>query len=76
MIKAVKARFIFNPRSGHNARNPYLLERARTFIAEHRLDADIAMTERPLHATELARRANAAWDAFLLKRDLVKARAQ
>jgi len=27
-------------------------------------------------ATELARRANAAWDAFLLKRDLVKARAQ
>ncbi len=52
-----RARFIFNPRSGHNARNPWLLERARTFIAEHRLDATVVPTERPLHATELARRA-------------------
>lgn len=52
-----RARFIFNPRSGHNARNPWLLERARTFIAENRLDATVVPTERPLHATELARRA-------------------
>ncbi len=52
-----RARFIFNPRSGHNARNPWLLERARAFVAEHRLDADVVATERPRHATELARRA-------------------
>ncbi len=52
-----RARFIFNPRSGHNARNPWLLERARAFIAEHRLDATVVPTERPRHATELARRA-------------------
>jgi YegS/Rv2252/BmrU family lipid kinase len=52
-----RARFIFNPRSGHNARNPWLLARAREFIAEHRLDAKVVPTERPLHATELARRA-------------------
>ncbi len=52
-----RARFIFNPRSGHNARNPWLLERARAFIAEHRLDAAVVPTERPLHATELALRA-------------------
>ncbi len=53
----MKLRFIFNPRSGHNARNPYLLPRARAFIAEHGLDATVVATERPLHATELARRA-------------------
>jgi diacylglycerol kinase (ATP) len=52
-----RTRFIFNPRSGHNARNPYLLERARAFIAEHRLDASVVPTERPLHATALALRA-------------------
>jgi YegS/Rv2252/BmrU family lipid kinase len=52
-----RARFIFNPRSGHNARDPWLLERARAFIAEHRLDATVVPTERPLHATELALRA-------------------
>lgn len=53
----IKTRFIFNPRSGHNAKNPHLLERARSFIREHALDADVVLTERPLHATELARRA-------------------
>jgi diacylglycerol kinase (ATP) len=53
----VKIRFIFNPRSGHNARNPYLLERAREFIAERRLDADVVSTERPKHGTELAAQA-------------------
>jgi YegS/Rv2252/BmrU family lipid kinase len=52
-----RARFIFNPHSGHNARNPWLLQRAREFIAEHRLDASVVPTEHPLHATELARRA-------------------
>lgn len=52
-----RIRFIFNPRSGHNARNPWLLERARGFVAEHRLDADVVATERPRHATELALRA-------------------
>lgn len=53
----MKARFIFNPRSGHNARNPYLLDRANAFIAEHQLEATVVLTERPRHATELARRA-------------------
>jgi len=57
MIKDLKSRFIFNPRSGHNARNPYLLDHARQFIAEHQLDADVVLTERPRHATDLARRA-------------------
>ncbi len=53
----MKLRFIFNPRSGHNARNPHLLVRAREFITQHRLDATLVPTERPRHATELARRA-------------------
>jgi YegS/Rv2252/BmrU family lipid kinase len=53
----LKTRFIFNPKSGHNARNPYLLDRTRAFIAEHKLDATIVLTERPRHGTELARRA-------------------
>lgn len=53
----IKTRFIFNPRSGHNAKNPHLLERARDFIRERSLDADVVLTERPRHATELARRA-------------------
>ena len=57
MIKDLKACFIFNPKSGHNARNPYLLDHARQFIAEHQLDANVVLTERPRHATELARRA-------------------
>lgn len=57
MIKNLKARFIFNPNSGHNARNPYLLEKARAFIAENRLNASVVLTERTRHATELAQRA-------------------
>lgn len=52
-----RTRFIFNPRSGRNAKSPRLLERARAFIREGSLDADIVHTERPRHATELARRA-------------------
>ncbi|MCF3651885.1 diacylglycerol/lipid kinase family protein [Synoicihabitans lomoniglobus] len=49
--------FIFNPHSGHNRRNPYLLERTRGFIKEHQLDATVELTERPRHATDLARAA-------------------
>lgn len=52
-----RMRFIFNPQSGHNARNPYLLEHARTFVARHGLAASIVLTERPRHATALAREA-------------------
>ena len=52
-----RTRFIFNPRSGHNARNPWLLGYTRDFIAQHQLDASVVPTEHPLHATELARRA-------------------
>ncbi len=54
-IRSVKSTFIFNPRSGHNARNPYLLQRTRAFIAENALNSTIQLTERPKHATELAR---------------------
>ena len=53
----MKFRFIFNPRSGHNARDPRLLQQTRDFIALHRLDATLVATERPKQATELARRA-------------------
>lgn len=53
----MKARFIFNPHSGSNRHNPHLFERARAFIAEHGWDARVIATERPRHATELARRA-------------------
>jgi len=53
----IKTRFIFNPRSGHNAKNPHLLGRARAFIREHALDAEVVLTEHPRHATDLARRA-------------------
>jgi diacylglycerol kinase (ATP) len=53
----LKTRFIFNPRSGHNLRNPFLLERAKQFIREHKLDAKVVLTERPKHATDLARAA-------------------
>lgn len=56
-LAGLKTRFIFNPRSGHNARNPWLLDRARAFIAEHRLDATVVATGHPRHATELARQA-------------------
>lgn len=53
----MKLRFIFNPHSGHNLRNPHLLNRTREFIREHQLDATVVATERPRHATELARQA-------------------
>ena len=53
----LKARFIFNPTSGRNRRNPYLRERAARFIKERGLDATVVSTERPRHATELAAQA-------------------
>ena len=54
---ALKARFIFNPFSGRNRRNPYLRDRAQAFIAEEGWDATVVSTDYPRHATELARRA-------------------
>jgi YegS/Rv2252/BmrU family lipid kinase len=53
----IKARFIYNPCSGYNIKNPRVVDRVRRFIAENtaRLDASLVRTERPLHATELAR---------------------
>ncbi len=56
-LRHTRTRFIFNPHSGHNRRDPYLLDRTRTFIAEQGLTAEVALTERPRHATELARAA-------------------
>lgn len=54
-----KSRFIFNPRAGHNARDPYLLDQTRAFIAEHNLDSGVDVTEHRHHATELAQAAKA-----------------
>ncbi|HVU24868.1 MAG TPA: diacylglycerol kinase family protein [Opitutus sp.] len=53
----MKTRFIFNPRSGRNARRPWLPRHIREFIAAHRLDATLVATTGPGHATELARAA-------------------
>lgn len=54
---ALKYRFIFNPFSGHNARDPRTLRRTLDFIAAHRLDATLVVTAHPGHATDLARQA-------------------
>ncbi len=53
----MKQRFIFNPNSGHNRRRPGLAGTIRDFIAARSLDAEIATTEGPGHATVLAREA-------------------
>ena len=53
----LKVRFIFNPSSGSNRRNPHLHDRAVTFIKEHGLDGSVVVTQRPRHATELAQQA-------------------
>jgi YegS/Rv2252/BmrU family lipid kinase len=53
----LKARFIFNPHSGRNRRNPWLRDRARAFIARQGWDAAVVSTGHPRHATELAREA-------------------
>lgn len=53
----MKTRFIFNPCSGKNRRNPWLVPAIQVFIARHRLDGSLVFTARPGHATELARQA-------------------
>ncbi len=53
----MRTRFIFNPRSGRNARDPRILERARAFVQAQTLPSDLVFTERPRHASELARQA-------------------
>ncbi|MBI2510937.1 MAG: diacylglycerol kinase family lipid kinase [Opitutae bacterium] len=53
----MKVRFIFNPHSGSNRRNPILRDRAAEFIAHCGWDGQVVSTERPRHATELARAA-------------------
>ncbi len=53
----MKTCFIFNPRSGRHRRNSRLLPALQSFIAQHKLDATLVVTERPYHATELARAA-------------------
>jgi YegS/Rv2252/BmrU family lipid kinase len=53
----MKVRFIFNPRSGRPRRNAPILPMLRSFIAARALDADLACTEGPGHATELAQEA-------------------
>jgi YegS/Rv2252/BmrU family lipid kinase len=56
----MKLRFVFNPRSGRPRRNAPILPALRAFVAERAHDADLACTEGPGHATELARDAVAA----------------
>lgn len=56
----MKIHFIFNPRSGPRHRNIRALSILREFVAAHRPDAELLVTEGPGHATELARRAVAA----------------
>jgi YegS/Rv2252/BmrU family lipid kinase len=53
----LKARFIFNPHSGSNRRNPYLRDRALDFIRHERWDASVVSTTHPRHATALAKQA-------------------
>ncbi|HWA08809.1 MAG TPA: diacylglycerol kinase family protein [Opitutaceae bacterium] len=53
----MKTRFIFNPHSGRNRRNPWLIPAIHEFIERHGLDADLVSTLEPGHATQLAREA-------------------
>lgn len=53
----MKTLFIFNPCSGRNARRPWLAGAIRDFISSRGLDARLATTDGPGHATELAREA-------------------
>ncbi|MFA5265039.1 MAG: diacylglycerol kinase family protein [Opitutaceae bacterium] len=53
----MKLRFIYNPCSGKNRRNPWLLEELRRCCARNDIVAALSITERPGHATELALRA-------------------
>ena len=56
----MKLCFILNPRSGRNARRPWLTGHIREFIATRGLDATLVTTTRPQHATALASAAIAA----------------
>ena len=56
----MKLCFILNPRSGHNARRPWLANHIREFIASRSLDATLVTTTGPQHATALASDAIAA----------------
>ena len=51
----MKLSIIFNPRSGRNGRNLGLRPLLQDFIGARGLDAKLAMTEGPGHATVLAR---------------------
>jgi diacylglycerol kinase (ATP) len=53
----MKIRFILNPTSGRNRRRPWLAPAIREFIATRSLPAELAVTEGPGHATDLARSA-------------------
>jgi len=53
----MKLCFILNPRSGHNARRPWLAGHIREFIAARSLDAYLVNTTGPRHATQLAQSA-------------------
>ena len=53
----MKICFILNPRSGRNARRPWLAGHIREFIAARALDAELFITAGPRHATELAQAA-------------------
>ncbi|MDF3059374.1 MAG: hypothetical protein K0R17_3589 [Rariglobus sp.] len=53
----MKTRFIFNPNSGKNRRDPWLVRAIPSFIAQHGLDANLVFTDAPGHATVLARKA-------------------
>lgn len=50
-------RFILNPRSGVHRRGEDVARSVRQFIAAHRLNGQLVLTERPRHATELAQQA-------------------
>jgi diacylglycerol kinase (ATP) len=56
----VKTLFVLNPRAGRNCRRPHLREELERFIGRQRLDAAVAVTAGPGHATALARSAVAA----------------
>ncbi|HVU33668.1 MAG TPA: diacylglycerol kinase family protein [Opitutaceae bacterium] len=53
----MKVRFIINPCSGHNRRRPWLPQAIRDYATTRLRESDVAVTEGPGHATELARSA-------------------
>lgn len=55
----MKARLIFNPAAGHNRRSPRFVRRLQDFARRHAEVVELVSTERPGHATELAREAAA-----------------